>query len=111
MTSVRQLPELLNLQEACDLLHVSRATMYRWIDTKRVQSIRYPNSNRRLIEYTEVKRIIDEGKQDFTPDYETCSSITVKGERCTNRPIDGQVLCGSHVGESRIERGVSNASL
>jgi excisionase family DNA binding protein len=109
MTTVRQLPELLNLQEASEVLHVSRATLHRWIDTNRIRSIRYQDSNRRLIPFDEVKRVIDEGMNTHKPTYVTCSSLTDSGSQCQNRPAKDLEVCMTHANQSgRVVRGFSN---
>jgi len=108
-TGYRQLPELLTLQQACDSLAISRATMYRWIDTKRIKTIRYPESNKRLVRFDEVQRLLTEGEVDSPVTYETCASINEKGTRCQNRPMADLDVCVIHRSPA-IVRGSAGAT-
>jgi excisionase family DNA binding protein len=109
MSFMRQVPELMNLQTAADALSVSRATLHRWLDAGKIQTIRYPDSNRRLITADEVDRIIKLGMEKHVPSYDTCIEINVKGERCQNRPMDDLEVCGAH-SQQRVERGAQSAT-
>jgi excisionase family DNA binding protein len=106
---MRQVPELMNLQTAADALSVSRATLHRWLDAGKIQTIRYPDSNRRLITADEVDRIIKLGMEKHVPTYDTCTEITINGERCQNRPAEGTGVCGAHL-SPKVERGVQSAT-
>ena len=63
MSLMRQFPELMNLQAASEALHVSRATLHRWLDSGKIQTIKYPDSNRRLITADEVQRMLELGME------------------------------------------------
>ena len=109
MAFLRQVPELMNLQTAAEALQVSRATLHRWLDSGKIQTIRYPDSNRRLITADEVNRMIQLGMVKHVPSYETCIEINVKGERCQNRPAEGGDVCGAHLSQ-KVVRGVRRAA-
>ena len=110
MSLLREIPELLNLAEASDALHISRSTLHRWLDSGRIQSVRYPESNRRLIPADEIVRMLDLGRKPFEPSYETCQEITVSGERCVNRPMDNSLVCGAHASSTPV-RNVRNVGV
>ena len=105
MSLMRQFPELMNLQAASEALHVSRATLHRWLDSGKIQTIKYPDSNRRLITADEVQRMLELGMEKTMPSFVTCIEITVNGERCENRPAEGHDTCGVHLSQ-KVVRGV-----
>ena len=93
-TSVR--PNFMKLQEAAIYLNVSRSTLYRWIDSGELQTIKYPNTNSRLVPIEEIDRIVDESFTDRDPGYITCDQLTETGSKCRNRPMTDQTVCASH---------------
>lgn len=42
----------INIQQACNLMQVSRRTVYNWMDAGKVQFVRTPSGARRIIEAT-----------------------------------------------------------
>jgi len=51
---------LLSIREACQELKVGKSKLYEWISTGFIKTVRFPDTNRRLIPRTEIERIIQE---------------------------------------------------
>ena len=86
----------MKLNEAAEYLNVSRSTLYRWIHAGELQTIKYPNTNSRLIPVEEIERVVKEAKENPEPTHVSCDQATSRGTSCQNRPVVGQTVCVSH---------------
>ena len=52
--------EMYDFTKACELLHIARVTLYGWIKTGKIKSIR--PGKKHLIPGSEIKRLLELGK-------------------------------------------------
>ena len=54
------MPTLLSIPEAAKELGIGKSKLYEWLSEGFIQSVRFPDTARRLIPKTEIERVIEE---------------------------------------------------
>lgn len=55
---MKQVKETVNVKEAADLLGVSKSTIRKWVDEKKIYSKRHPINNYRLLFRKDIERLL-----------------------------------------------------